>query len=50
MRFVAKPRGLAQEENLMAQTEQASILTSAHDPRLNKLMVRNKTVMRRLNG
>ena len=32
------------------QIEWVSVLTSAHDHRLNEPMVRDKSVMRRLNG
>ena len=33
----------------MAQTKRVSVLTSIHDRRLNEPMVRDKSVMRRLN-
>ena len=34
----------------MAQTKQASVLTLVHDRRLNEPMVRDKSIMHRLNG
>ena len=34
----------------MVQTKRVSVLTSAHDRRLNKLTVQDKSVMRKLNG
>ena len=34
----------------MAQTEWVSVLTLVHDSRLNKPMVQDKSIMRRLKG